>query len=105
MLVPCRLRPCDRADEPFVFSAWLRHDAHNRDPALADLVDKEFFGIMHRRVEAILAAGRVLMACSETDPDCLYGFVARAEDGAVVKIYVKQHLRNMGIEARLEVGK
>jgi len=91
------IRAATRADEPFIYKAWLR-GYWDHFPARAIVSESEFFERWHRVIERILADKRTItvVAHVEGEPDSLLGF-ACANSDCVHWAYVKQAFRKLGI--------
>lgn len=96
------LRPVAPADEPLVFSSWLR--SYRTAPAVAQVRGPVYFANQRRVIERILLRAQVLVACSPSEPTDVFGYAVceRTASGLVVHwLYVKHPFRRLGVAGRL----
>jgi len=100
--MPIRIRAITQLDVPFVMNAWLK--SFKGAFFAKDIHPKTYFGNHHLVLQDLLQSCTTLVACSESDPTEIYGFItAEYQDGALVLhyIYVKHTFRNLGIAGQL----
>lgn len=100
--LPIKIRPISQVDVPFIFSSWLKSF---RSAFFAkDIHPKTYYGGHHKIISSLLQTCTTYVACSESDPTEIYGFIcAEHMDGTLVVhyIYTKHTFRNLGIGKKL----
>lgn len=95
---PVRLRPATQEDVPFIFNAWLK--SYRTSSFARDITKTIFFNEHHKVIEKLLKTNQTIIACSDSDPTQIYGFICAGRvDGifALHYIYVKHTYRNLGL--------
>ena len=96
--LPIKLRNANSEDVSFVFNSWLK--SYRNALACKNVPNEIYFNEHHKLIERLVKDNKVVVACSETDANELYGYiVAGQSEGIFVLhyIYVKHSFRNMGI--------
>lgn len=92
------LRPATEGDHPYIFSTWINFRVRELSKARRPTEGKAY---RETFVEPALAqGGRLYVACSESKPNALHGWIC-VLDGAVVAMYVHDKLRGQGLGRRL----
>lgn len=100
--MPIKIRPISQLDVPFIMNAWLK--SFKGAFFAKDIHPKTYFGNHHSVLRTLLQSCTTLVACSESDPTEIYGFItAEYQDATLVLhyIYVKHTFRNLGIAGQL----
>jgi GNAT superfamily N-acetyltransferase len=97
-MIPHVLRRREVADDPWIFSAWLRQ--LRREPQNDLVTNERLFAGAHRRIAWLLDHGETLVAADAAYPDSLLGFVCHNLQ-AVHWIYVKSILHRIGLGSEL----
>ena len=93
-----RLRPLVEEDRSFIFSSWLK--SYRFSHFGEKITNTIYFEEHHKIVERLLDNSKVLIACNESDPSQLYGYIVVEEEGGILVVhflYVKHTFRNVGI--------
>ena len=93
------IRPMTKADEPFVYRAWLEGAwPHNGGPVI--MAKHEWLPRWHALIERLLATGGAQVAHLEGKPESLLGFAASGH-GCLHWAYTKQAFRGLGIATEM----
>lgn len=101
-VLPIKIRPLTQLDVSFVFSSWLK--SFKGAFFAKDIHPKTYFSEQHRVVASLLSTCQTYVACAESDPTEIFGFICgEYMSGAFVLhyIYVKHTFRNLGIARQL----
>ena len=96
--LPVRFRGATPDDANFIFNSWLKSYRNSQFARL--ITNTIYFTEQHKLIETLLKTCTVIMVCSQTDPNQIYGYsVVEEIDGILVihYVYVKHSFRNMGI--------
>jgi len=100
--LPIRLRAANSEDVSFIFNSWLKSF---RNSFFAKSIANEiYFNSHHKVIEKLIKESKITVACSESDPNQLYGYICAGQvDNFFMLhyIYVKHSFRNMGIAKSL----
>lgn len=96
------VRPPHAADLPFCFSSWLK--SYRDSPYTSGIPNTIYYAAHHAVIENILKTASVVIACSPTDADQIFGYaIGRGFPGGLALdwVYVKNPLRGFGIAKAL----
>jgi GNAT superfamily N-acetyltransferase len=96
--LPIRLRAATANDVSFIFNSWLK--SYRNSLATKLIANEVYFNEHHKIIERLVKSCKVIVACSDKDPNQLYGYIVAGEqEGCFVLhyIYIKHSFRNMGI--------
>ena len=96
--LPIRFRQATVDDANFIFNSWLKSYRHSHFSRM--ISNTIYYTEQHKILEKLVKECKTVVACSEDDPNQLYGYInAGTIDGFLVinYIYVKHSFRNMGI--------
>lgn len=96
--VPVRLRSANQEDVGFIFNSWLKSFKYST--FASNITNTVYYTNHHKIIEEQLKTKQTIIACNDSDPSQIYGFInAGSIDGVlcVNYIYVKQPFRNLGI--------
>lgn len=79
------------SDHAFVFSSYL-----NSYRPFVDMSTGRYYSAYHELMERCLGAQRLVVACSDIDPDMILGWALGDKD-KLTYAYVKQVFRSLGI--------
>lgn len=100
--LPIQIRPISQVDVPFVIASWLK--SYKGAFFAKDIHPKTYFAGQHRVVSSLLQTCTTWVACAESDPTEIYGFICGEYQGQAFVlhyIYVKHTFRNLGIAKQL----
>ncbi len=100
--LPIKIRKLTQLDVGFCFNSWLK--SFKGAFFAKDIHPKTYFANHHMLVGELLQSCTTLVACAESDPTEIYGFIcAEYMDATLVihYIYVKHTFRNLGIAKQL----
>lgn len=89
------IRPVEITDHNFVFSTYLLNRFFEKTNNTT-LKRSTWCALHHRRLEALLDRGEVLIACLDEDPDTILGYGLQDHDRQFT--YVKLAYRAPGLE-------
>ena len=95
---PVKLRLATQDDVPFIFSSWLK--SYRNSNTTRHIPNEIYYTNHHVVIEKIIAENKVLVACSESDDDQIFGYVVTGDyEGffMIHYVYVKHSFRSMGI--------
>lgn len=92
------VREFREADEDFLYSSWL----HSFRYCLVNLGmgKDEYYRTFHKRIEEILKGAEVKVACEDSDPELIMGYVVYGQR-EVYWVYVKEDFRKLGVGTKL----
>lgn len=96
--IPIKLRTANQEDVAFIFNAWLK--SYKSSYINRSISPQIYYAGHHKLIEKLLKSFDTLIACSESDPAQIFGFInAGFIDGifCVNYIYVKHTFRNLQI--------
>jgi hypothetical protein len=99
-----RLRPANEEDVPFIFSSWLK--SFRTSHFANKLVNSVYFAEHHKLIEKIVKNAHVIVACNNSDPSQIYGWVCAQQIEGIFTlhfVYIKHPFRKMGL-ARLLIN-
>lgn len=91
------VRPVKEPELPFVFNSFLKSLWHSKGIWSAVADKKRFFSYFHEWMETRVFDTRLLVACSVSDQDNLFGWIAAGPESSVDYAYVKANWRGFGI--------
>lgn len=100
--VPIRIRPAIEADVNFIFNSWLK--SYRNSHFSRFIANEMYYHGQHQLIEHLIRTNKVSVACSDSDPTQLYGYICGGfEQGFLVihYAYVKHQFRNFGIGKEL----
>ena len=83
-------------DLNFILNSWLKSNRHNYSHIDNDTYYRQY----KNHVVELLQNSVTLIACSEEDPDHIYGYIT-FEDGIMHYLYIKYTFRKMGMGTEL----
>lgn len=96
--LPIRFRNPKGSDRALILNAWLK--SYRRAFCTEGITNTIFYAEHHEVAKSILDRGCVIIACDDTDPNVIIGFIAaEVVDVALVVhyVYVKNSFRGFGI--------
>ena len=100
--IKLRIRDATETDVNFIFNSWLKS---YRDSEFAKHIANEiYFAEHHKLVERLLKTNNVSVACDQSDPDHIYGFICAGHTDGIFTVhylYVKHTFRRFGIATAL----
>ena len=100
--LPIDLRIGTVDDAPFVFNSWLK--SFRSSTFAKQISNTIYYHDHHIVIEKLLKNNDVIIACSKSDPNQLYGFICAGQTDGIFTlhyIYVKHPFRRMGIAKAL----
>lgn len=95
------IRPGQESDYPLIYATWLRSQYHG-SPWFSKIDSKAFFDNYKGFVERRLATSKIVVACSDKDPDVVFAYaVISPDDTTLHYIYTKRAWRKLGIAKSL----
>lgn len=96
--LPIRFRNPKASDRALILNAWLK--SYRKAFAAEGISNTIYYAEHHEVARSILERGCVVVACDDTNPDVIIGFIAaEVVDEALVihYLYVKNSFRGFGI--------
>ncbi len=96
--LPIRFRNPKGSDHAFILNAWLK--SYRKAFPTEGITNTIYYAEHHEIIKSILDKGNVIIACDDTNPDVIVGFIAaEVVDVALVihYAYVKNSFRGYGI--------
>ena len=88
------------SDIPFIYASWLTSYRHEEDK----MTNTMYFEKFKKILTSILEKSHVIVACSEEDPEHVYGYIVYEKKDPVIVHYilVKQTFQRLGIGTKLK---
>ena len=96
------MRPANEGDVGFIFNSWLKSFRNSEFPN--SITNEIYFSEHHKVIERIFKFYDVIIACNDSDPSQIYGFMCAGYTDNVFTlhyVYVKHTFRRMGIAKAL----